>query len=85
MCLKPETDPMSAPCDPLLKRQETKGRLLGDCLSSVCLQRLQLSEWSVEMNTEIIGFIMGQDIVVRMDDGQYGQLQRLFIELQSGI
>ena len=77
-------DPISA-CDPFHKRQETKD----DCwviVCVLCLQRLQLSEWSVEMNTEIMGFIMGQDIVVRMDDGHYdGQLQRLFIELQSGI
>ena len=37
------------------------------------------------MTTEIMGFIMSQDIVVRMDDGHEGQLQRLFIELQSEI
>ena len=80
-CVSNLTDPISA-WDPLLKRQETKE----DCWEIVCvlcLKRLQLSEWSVEMNTEIMGFIMSQDIVVRMDDGHYGQ--RLFIELQSGI
>ena len=38
---------------------------------------------SIEMTTEIMGFIMSQDIVVRMDDGH--RVSSRDLELHSGI